>query len=90
MIRASIIDNVPIIMEQTKVTRNPIHETKINFILGGEEVLLEYGGKDSTEQFDDVGHSQDAKDLLKQYHIGTLVESEKASNKVKAKAETKK
>lgn len=60
-------------------------------ISGGEEVLVEYGGKDSTEAFDDVGHSQDAKDLLKQFHVGTLVESDRAANKVKAKAaETKK
>lgn len=60
-------------------------------LLGGEEVLIEYAGTDSTEQFDDVGHSQDAKDILKQYHIGTIIESERASNKVaKKKDETKK
>lgn len=59
------------------------------WLLGGEEVLIEYGGKDSTEAFDDVGHSQDAKDILKQYHVGTLIESERAANKKKAK-ETKK
>jgi cytochrome b5 len=53
--------------------------------LGGEEVLIEFAGKDSTEAFDDVGHSQDAKDILKQYHIGTIVESERAATLKKAK-----
>lgn len=62
----------------------------VAIVLGGEEVLIEYAGKDSTEPFDDVGHSQDAKDILKTYHVGTIVESERASNKVKAKEETKK
>lgn len=68
------------------VTRNA------NFLCsltGGEEILIEYAGKDSTEAFDDVGHSQDAKDLLKQYHVGTIVASERASNKKKQKEETK-
>ena len=63
----------------------------VNIILGGEEILIEYAGKDSTEAFDDVGHSQDAKDILKQFHIGTIVESERASNRAaKKKEETKK
>lgn len=59
----------------------------VSFIVGGEEILIEYAGKDSTEAFDDVGHSQDAKDLLKQYHVGTIVEAERASNKVAKKKE---
>lgn len=64
--------------------------TSIN-ISGGEEILIEYAGKDSTEGFDDVGHSQDAKDILKQYHVGTIVETERASNRTaKKKEETKK
>lgn len=54
---------------------------------GGEEILIEYAGKDATSEFDDVGHSQDAKDLLKQYHVGSLVESDRASNKVAKKKE---
>lgn len=60
------------------------------FVLGGEEILIEYAGKDSTQEFDDVGHSQDAKDILKTYHVGTIVESERASTKKKAKEEAKK
>jgi len=39
---------------------------------GGEEVLLEQAGADSTEAFEDVGHSTDARDLMKDYLIGEL------------------
>nr|CAD7587161.1 unnamed protein product [Timema genevievae] len=40
---------------------------------GGEEVLLEQGGKDATEAFEDVGHSLDARDLMDNYKVGELV-----------------
>uniref|UniRef100_A0A3B5M006 Cytochrome b5 heme-binding domain-containing protein n=1 Tax=Xiphophorus couchianus TaxID=32473 RepID=A0A3B5M006_9TELE len=39
---------------------------------GGEEVLLEQGGSDATESFEDVGHSTDAREMLQQYYIGEL------------------
>lgn len=44
---------------------------------GGEEVLLEQAGKEATEAFEDVGHSTDARDLMKKYKIGEIVESER-------------
>lgn len=44
---------------------------------GGEEVLLEQAGKDATEAFEDVGHSTDARDLMKRYKVGELVESDR-------------
>lgn len=44
---------------------------------GGEEVLLDHGGKDASEDFDDVGHSKDALDLMKNFKVGELVEAEK-------------
>jgi len=44
---------------------------------GGEEVLLEQAGKDGTEAFEDVGHSTDARELMKKYKIGELVEEER-------------
>jgi len=44
---------------------------------GGEEVLLEVAGKEATEMFEDVGHSTDARELMKKYKIGELVESER-------------
>ncbi|NP_001089316.1 cytochrome b5 type B (outer mitochondrial membrane) L homeolog [Xenopus laevis] len=39
---------------------------------GGEEVLFEQAGADATESFEDVGHSIDAREMLKQYYIGDL------------------
>ncbi|NWI94295.1 CYB5B protein, partial [Pitta sordida] len=39
---------------------------------GGEEVLLEQAGRDATESFEDVGHSVDAREMLKQYYIGEV------------------
>lgn len=44
----------------------------INEHPGGEEVLLEQGGRDATESFEDVGHSLDARELLKQFLIGEV------------------
>jgi cytochrome b involved in lipid metabolism len=43
---------------------------------GGEEVLLEQAGNYATEPFEDVGHSTDARELIKQYEIGELVEAD--------------
>ncbi|KAL0275972.1 UNVERIFIED_CONTAM: hypothetical protein PYX00_003664 [Menopon gallinae] len=39
---------------------------------GGEEVLLEQAGKDGTEAFEDIGHSSDARALMKKYLVGEL------------------
>lgn len=44
---------------------------------GGEEVLLEQAGKDGSEAFEDVGHSTDARELMKRYKIGEVIESER-------------
>lgn len=44
---------------------------------GGEEVLLEQAGKDASESFEDVGHSTDARDLMKRYKVGEVIESER-------------
>lgn len=46
---------------------------------GGEEVLIEQAGKDATENFEDVGHSNDARDMMKKYKIGELVASERTN-----------
>ncbi|KAL1932255.1 hypothetical protein VTP01DRAFT_9311 [Rhizomucor pusillus] len=46
---------------------------------GGEEVLFDEGAKDATGPFEDVGHSDDARDLLKKYYIGDI---DPASNPV--------
>ncbi|XP_028519176.1 cytochrome b5 isoform X2 [Exaiptasia diaphana] len=47
---------------------------------GGEEVLLEQAGGDATENFEDVGHSSDARTLMKDYLIGELKEEDKRDN----------
>ncbi|KAJ1643810.1 hypothetical protein J3B02_006181 [Coemansia erecta] len=39
---------------------------------GGEEVILENAGIDATEAFEDIGHSEDARSMLKDYFIGDL------------------
>jgi len=37
-------------------------------------VLLEQAGYDGTESFEDIGHSSDAREMMKQYKIGELVD----------------
>ncbi|KAI9001705.1 cytochrome b5-like heme/steroid binding domain-containing protein [Gaertneriomyces semiglobifer] len=39
---------------------------------GGEEVMIEQAGQDASEAFDEIGHSDDARDLLKTMYIGDL------------------
>lgn len=41
---------------------------------GGGEILLEYAGKDATIAFEDNGHTQEARDLAKQYFIGNVAD----------------
>ncbi|KAI8636608.1 cytochrome b5-like heme/steroid binding domain-containing protein [Parasitella parasitica] len=39
---------------------------------GGDEILIEEGAKDASDAFEDVGHSPDAHDMLKKYHVGKV------------------
>lgn len=39
---------------------------------GGEEVLLDVAGQDATEAFEDVGHSDEAREILDGLKVGTL------------------
>jgi hypothetical protein len=41
-------------------------------VSGGEEVLLDVGGQDATEAFEDVGHSDEAREILEGLKIGVL------------------
>jgi cytochrome-b5 reductase len=50
---------------------------------GGVDVLLDLAGKDATEGYEDVGHSEDADEILRSYLIGVAADSNKAR---KAKA----
>lgn len=39
---------------------------------GGEEVLLDVAGQDATEAFEDVGHSDEAREILAPLQVGVL------------------
>lgn len=39
---------------------------------GGAEVMLDVGGQDADEFFEDIGHSNDAREELTKHLIGTL------------------
>ncbi|KAG8654920.1 cytochrome b5 [Manihot esculenta] len=39
---------------------------------GGDEVLLSSTGKDATNDFEDVGHSDSARDMMAKYYIGEI------------------
>ncbi|KAL3653682.1 Cytochrome b5 isoform E [Castilleja foliolosa] len=39
---------------------------------GGDEVMLSATGKDATNDFEDVGHSDSARDMLVKYYIGEI------------------
>merc|ERR1719189_2175897 len=47
---------------------------------GGEEILIENAGTDSTESFEDVGHSSDAREMLEAYYVGELHEEDKTGS----------
>merc|ERR1712076_320629 len=44
---------------------------------GGEEILFENAGGDATENFEDVGHSSDAREMLEEYYIGDVAEEDR-------------
>jgi len=48
---------------------------------GGEEILIENAGIDSTENFEDVGHSSDAREMLEEFYIGEVHEDDKTGSK---------
>lgn len=45
---------------------------------GGVDVLIDLAGKDATEGYQDVGHSEDADEILHSYFIGIAADSNKA------------
>ncbi|OZJ01972.1 hypothetical protein BZG36_04989 [Bifiguratus adelaidae] len=51
---------------------------------GGEEVLLDEAGKDATEAFEDVGHSDEARELLKTFYVADLKVDPNAPKKAPA------
>ncbi|XP_055708203.1 cytochrome b5-like [Phlebotomus papatasi] len=61
------------------VIHNSIYDVTefLNEHPGGEEVLLEQAGREATEAFEDVGHSSDAREMMKKFKIGEIVEAER-------------
>lgn len=56
---------------------------------GGEEIIFENAGGDATEDFLDIGHSEDALKILKSKYIGDMDPSSKPlSKKVTKPTET--
>ncbi|KAF9171652.1 hypothetical protein BGX21_007138, partial [Mortierella sp. AD011] len=49
---------------------------------GGEEVLIDEAGRDATESFEDVGHSEEAREILSKLYIGEY-KSDGAADKSK-------
>ena len=45
---------------------------------------MEQAGKEATEAFEDVGHSTDAREMMKKFKIGEIVESERTETQVKS------
>ncbi|GLT68609.1 hypothetical protein SLA2020_408210 [Shorea laevis] len=39
---------------------------------GGDEVLLSATGKDATDDFEDVGHSPSAREMMDKYYLGEI------------------
>lgn len=39
---------------------------------GGDEVLLAVTGKDATNDFEDIGHSESAREMMEKYLIGEI------------------
>ncbi|XP_038906915.1 cytochrome b5-like [Benincasa hispida] len=39
---------------------------------GGDEVLLSGTGKDATDDFEDVGHSESAREMMSKYSVGEI------------------
>ncbi|EXJ84072.1 hypothetical protein A1O3_04739 [Capronia epimyces CBS 606.96] len=49
-----------------------IHDKVYDVTNGGQEVLIDQGGVDATEAFEEVGHSEEARKTLASLHIGNL------------------
>ncbi|KAF9391899.1 hypothetical protein CPB97_005026 [Podila verticillata] len=51
---------------------------------GGEEVMLDEAGRDATDSFEDVGHSDEAHDIMTKLYVGDLKTD--GTEKTKAKS----
>lgn len=48
---------------------------------GGPEIMMEFAGKDADDMFEDIGHSSEARNKMKEFLIGTLLETEESMKK---------
>ncbi|KIJ49574.1 hypothetical protein M422DRAFT_27942 [Sphaerobolus stellatus SS14] len=48
---------------------------------GGDEVMLAEAGKDATEAFEDVGHSDEAREILQKLYIGEFEKNSELKTK---------
>lgn len=46
---------------------------------GGADLLIDSAGKDATEDYADVGHSEDADEILESFHIGNVKDAPKVT-----------
>ncbi|GAA6025521.1 hypothetical protein JCM10207_004102 [Rhodosporidiobolus poonsookiae] len=53
---------------------------------GGDEVLFGEAGRDATEAFEDVGHSDEAREILEKYYVGEGPKDGKAAAKAPREA----
>jgi len=42
-----------------------------SLLTGGDEVLFSEAGKDATDAFEDVGHSDEAREIMSKFLVGT-------------------
>ena len=40
--------------------------------IGGREIIMEFAGKDADDMFEDIGHSSEARTMMKKYLKGDL------------------
>ncbi|CAH0482088.1 unnamed protein product [Peronospora belbahrii] len=52
---------------------------------GGPEIMVDVAGKDATEEFEDIGHSNDARTQLKNYEIGQIIGDTKQQTPTKTR-----
>ncbi|KAG0335735.1 hypothetical protein BG004_008347 [Podila humilis] len=55
---------------------------------GGEEVLLDEAGRDATESFEDVGHSDEAREIMYKMYVGDLKSDGNEKTKAKSASAT--
>ena len=70
----------PLLPRQHIPRRSKPSQNANNVNSGGEEVLLDVGGQDGSEAFEDVGHSDEAREILDGLLVGTVKRMVRDSN----------